>query len=649
MKDYQKFRTVFTAKQVKSLFLQIFLNAFMIDLNLSVSRSLIRLMIFLVVNLTFSSCKKEAAVATGSISGRVVDQLGSALSNVKITLDRQKQQSAITNAKGHFVIENIIVGDYNLLASKDKYISERKAVTVTEDDKSMIDIKLKIGEPTLEVSNESILYSSKGSDNTVQVYSNSAWIVESSEDWLTAQITTGQGNGTLRFFAEDNVTEEPRTAMITISTGTLKKNIKVTQEVKLKLLYVSLSNPISDLVVLHFNKQVEKIKIEALDQNCLSTLNYNADPRAKEVSFTYSCAKMGGSYPFRLILNDRIDTYTEDVTVDFFSKRLSFKREGYLGYPNCYVFEDTKTLWICGIDEREIQEVDIETFQIVRSYTVPIKVGRLCFNPYNKLIYITGESPDFYMLDPVAHKIVAKKTIAPIPGDFPAYPEIYPTMMCFTKSGLGIMTCQGIGPYAGTWKMIDSRKDNLVYYYKNKSEMEDIGDIELNSDQTRLILKRNFNNDLYSFDPLKEVIKVILPPVPGGIGNVKSNKKNENMMFIQVYHQYLYNPGTNYVSQVSYLPNAYKADFSYRPGEDGIVYAFDADNYLQVLDYKSASTILKFPIINQLSRGQMITTTDGRYLIASGETTIYRFDTELLSRRHGIKNSSFKNLNAFRK
>jgi hypothetical protein len=625
----------------------------MFNLNLSVSRMLIRLLIFFTVNVTLSSCKKDNAVASGTISGRVVDQLGSALSNVKITLDGQSHQSATTSATGAFIIENVIVGDYNVLASKDKYISANKAVTVTEDGMSTADFKLQIGEPTLKLSTDAFLYSSRSSGNAVEVYSNSAWTVESSADWLKPEITAGQGNGTVTFYAEENATEEARTATITISTGTLKKNVNVTQDVKLKLLYVSLSNPISDLVVLHFNKPVDEIKIEALNQYCLSTLDYNAHPQATEVSFSYSCAELGGSYPFRLTLKDKIATYTEDVKVDFFSKRLTFSREGYISYPNCYVFEDTKTLWICSIDERVIQEVDIETFQIVRTYTLPIKVGRLCFNPYNKLIYITGESPDFYMLDPVAHKIVGKKTMTPIPGDFEAYPEIYPTMMGFTKSGIGIMTCQGSGPYAGTWKMIDSRKDNLVYYYKDRSAMENIGDIAVSSDQTRLIVKRNFNNDLYSFDPLKDDIKVILPPVAGGIGDVKPNKKNGNMMFVQVYHQYLHNPETNYLSQISYLGHAYKGDFSYRPNEDGIVYAFDADDYLQVLDYRSATTILQFPILNGMNSGETISTTDGKYLIASSGTTIYRFDTELLSRKTGSKasnkTSSIKKLNAFRK
>lgn len=617
----------------------------MINLDLSVHPRLILFLAVLACVLSFHSCKKEKETpfATGSISGKVVDAFGKPLDDVKITLDGQIKQSVVTNASGEFVFKIVTVGDYHVLASKDKYISESKAVTVTQENGSVIDFQLQVGEATLDINTEAFLYSFKTSGNTVDVSSNSAWLVETSADWIVPEMGSGQGNQSLSIYAKENTSEEERTATITISAGAVKKIIHVIQDFKLKLVSISLTHPISDSVVLHFNKRVEEIWIDPLDQDCETRICCSSKPESSEVRFQYDCARMGGSYPFLLKLKDKLEAYTENITVDFFSKRLSFSPEDNINYPNAYVFEDTKTLWVCG--KNAIKEVDLESFQIVRTYTLPIKVGRLCYNPYNKLIYITGESADFYMLDPLAHKVVGKKTIVPIRGDDAAYPEIYPTMMGFTKSGLGVMTCKGSGSYAGTWKMIDSRKDNLVYYYKDRETMEDIGNIDVNAEQTRLLLKMNYANELYSFDPLNESINLILPPVSGVVSHVKPNKKNENMLFLQLSQQYLYHPETKYLSHISHLANGYKGDFSYRQNEEELVYAFDADSYLQVLDYKSGSSILQFPVLSQLRMGEMISTTDGKYLIASGGTTLYRFDTELLS--PGKKSSIMKNTKAF--
>lgn len=622
----------------------------MTNLNLSVYYRLILVLAVLSCVFSFHSCKKEKETpfATVSVSGKVVDAFGKPLADVKITLDGQIKQSALTNSSGEFVFKIVTAGDYRVLASKDKYISESQEVTVSQENVSSIDFHLLVGEATLEISTEDFLYSFKTSGNTVDVSSNSAWLVETSADWLTSEVGSGQGNQTLSIYAKENTSDEERTATITISAGAVKKTIHVIQDFKLRLVSISLTHPISDSVVLHFNKRVEEVWIDPLDQSCQTRICCSSRPESSEVRFKYSCARMGGSYSFLLQLKDKLEAYRENITVDFFSKRLAFEREGYSGSPNCYVFEDSRTLWVCGLDQNLIQEVDLESFQVVRTYTLPIRVGRLCYNPYNKLIYITGESADFYMLDPVAHKVIGKKTIVPIRGDHAVYPEIYPTMMGFTKSGLGVMTCKGSDAQAGTWKMIDSRKDNQVYYYKDRETIEDIGKIDVNAEQNRLLLKMNYANELYSFDPAKEDINVILPPVSGVVSQVKPNKKNGNLIFLQANHQYLYNPGTKYLSQLSYLRHGCKGDFSYRSNEEELVYAFDANNYLQVLDYKSGSAVLQFPILNQLSTGEMLSTTDGKYLIASGGTTLYRFDTELLSPKKGRSAiSNMKNRQAF--
>lgn len=69
-----------------------------------------------------------------------------------------------------------------------------------------------------------------GSTATFNVTSNTAWSVSSNQTWLTANPSTGTGNGTVTLTTELNPTIVSRTATVTISaSGTTSQNITVTQ------------------------------------------------------------------------------------------------------------------------------------------------------------------------------------------------------------------------------------------------------------------------------------------------------------------------------------------------------------------------------------------------------------------------------------
>lgn len=82
----------------------------------------------------------------------------------------------------------------------------------------------------LELDTESLSFTKDGGSSTVSVTSNTDWTVSDDADWLTVSPQSGKGNGSVTVTAAANTTYEARTATITVTVGTITKNISVTQD-----------------------------------------------------------------------------------------------------------------------------------------------------------------------------------------------------------------------------------------------------------------------------------------------------------------------------------------------------------------------------------------------------------------------------------
>lgn len=82
----------------------------------------------------------------------------------------------------------------------------------------------------LELDTESLSFTKDGGSSTVSVTSNTDWTVSDDADWLTTSTQSGKGNGSVTVTAAANTTYEARTATITVTAGTVTKNISVTQD-----------------------------------------------------------------------------------------------------------------------------------------------------------------------------------------------------------------------------------------------------------------------------------------------------------------------------------------------------------------------------------------------------------------------------------
>lgn len=85
--------------------------------------------------------------------------------------------------------------------------------------------------PELDVNREILVYTKVGGDATVEITSNQKWEIEIEEtEWLSASSLEGEGDATITFTATPYGLAEPRENLITVKSGTLSKEIAVTQE-----------------------------------------------------------------------------------------------------------------------------------------------------------------------------------------------------------------------------------------------------------------------------------------------------------------------------------------------------------------------------------------------------------------------------------
>ena len=87
--------------------------------------------------------------------------------------------------------------------------------------------------PDLTLSALEINVASKANSTTsVTLKSNVAWTAVSDQAWLTIDFASGNGDQTLSFTAEENVSAEQRTAIVTVLANNVPQTITVTQEGK---------------------------------------------------------------------------------------------------------------------------------------------------------------------------------------------------------------------------------------------------------------------------------------------------------------------------------------------------------------------------------------------------------------------------------
>ena len=413
---------------------------------------------------------------------------------------------------------------------------------------------------------------------------------------------------------------------------------------------------IQDSIHVLFNKPISVERIQSNWSSCEAAINFSPTDNNMGVQFSFSCAELGGRYPFSITVKDKEgDSLTENIEVSFYHTKLDL--EGYT--TDMLLINEDKELLISAFNPSRILRYSIESNSILQIYDMstimsPIK---LSYNPYNDQVYVLGNTdpsaedrytginrPDVYTLNYHTGKISLAFTAVPDEKDHPNAPANIPYNIGFTKTGLGVILLKSNGSSALRWKLIDSSKKDKIYAYphfENSTVTEHNYFVNMwtNFNQSKLLLTLEDGSVNYGiFDGTTAEISMLHPGSGTRSYTITPHKKVDKFYVRQLYNQFIMDLKGN-LSKISGLDSRHggKADFSYRNNENNIIYICEEQSFVnepnsfQVLDYNTATTLKSCDVIDDLQ--EFSTTVNGKYGVAQKRnsdksSSIYTFLTD---------------------
>ncbi len=175
----------------------------------------------------------------------------------------------------------------NLTASGNPLITTRQAqvsINVLGLAPGIVTVTQAAGDTTLSVSDETLdIAADANSTVTFDVFSNSPWIIESSETWLTADPASGSDSMTVTLTAEKNPTSSERMATVTVTADNVDPQpIEVTQAAgePTSIDKNSLENSISvylanDMLNIIFDKNISESTVSLVDLSGRQVKHWN--------------------------------------------------------------------------------------------------------------------------------------------------------------------------------------------------------------------------------------------------------------------------------------------------------------------------------------------------------------------------------------
>lgn len=605
-------------------------------------------LIFLIIIIFFStSCKKDKNEETkfGILQGVIVNEFDQPIADVLVELD---SKTVTTNANGVYVFSYVPVGSHKVTASKDAYITKTEDAEIFENETSNLDFKLNSGNTFLEISDSVINIESSDINLEVHVFSNASWMVKENSDWIDLSSQSGEGDEEIIINCSENSSDEPRIDTIVFSSGKIVRSLIIKQFMPIKLIKTegiigNDNTAVKDSVYLLFNTAIQVKSIKSNWEYCSSEISYKLVNDNKGLMFTFSCAELGGRYPFTINVEDENgQKFDKEIEVPFYNNRLNI--EGII--TSYKIIDSENKAWISTHTPNRLIEVSLNSFTITKTIELEFQPRYFTVNPYNNLLYVlSGDlfnsvlDNNIYVFNQQSGLLTKKITFKPEADDHPDYPTIYPYDICFTKSGYGIVLLCEDGASGIDWKVIDSSIDDTTYRHQQRVndywQYPYFKAVHANYDYSKLLLTEMYGSqNIVILDEATHILHKLKPSYPDQGLFITPNKVNSKIFAAQLYSQFIIDlNGT--MSKISSLDNRSdgSADFSYRNGDEGLVYFCD-NEYFRLLDYNNGSTPMWCDAIYRLI--DFTSSIDGKYAYAymlnSPYCYFYRFDTDCFYR-----------------
>ena len=526
-------------------------------------QKLIKLSLFFTLIYTLGCSEKEDTIIekVSNINGKVTNECGFPIEGALIQFD---VYSTLTDEEGNYSLENIIVGEYLITASKETHLPQSITRSFQENESEIFDFVLSL------------------------------------EQGINIQV--------------DEI------------KGIIGNSV----------------NDVADSIRLKFNKPVKIDEIKSNWEYCLSSIDFKQTFNDCGVSFTFSCAELGGVYPFTIEVSDESGNKLEsEISAPFYHKRLDFDGDAQNILDYMFINDD-KEILIATQNPSQISRYSLETFSVVDAYDLPpaFITRKLIFNPFDYKIYFVGSTNEegfLYSLNIQTGEIVEEIKFMPDEDDHPQHPHILPYDIGFTNTEFGIVLLHTAGSSGIRWKIVDiSSKQTTNYPFVNGDVTpgSNFNSISPSYDYSKLFLSVPYlSNTIGVFDGETTHIS-LLKPESGGYGKkIFSDRISDRIYAVELNQQYIIDLDGNMSNIFEfYNLNSY-ADFSYRKNEENYIYHLNNEFHYPsfgIIDYDLPNYIMKCDILHGFET--LKASIDGKYIVSYRNnyemSSLYIFKTD---------------------
>lgn len=401
----------------------------------------------------------------GQLIGIISSEEGLKIDGAQVEIKNSRfSQKVMSNREGRYNFERIPVGDYELSISAETYVATTISVSIVENIVTERNVSLALGTVILEVDKQTFEANIKDGVSSVAVTSNASWIASTTADWITLQEPTGQGNRNLNLIYVANPGDDPREGIIEIKAGTeiRKVTIKQAAPINIKKITPIFGEETSQRVAafeIEFTGPIKDLELRPIISWCqhnYSPVTINA-ARTK-ITYSYSCGRAGGSYPFIIeYKDDRDNGYNKNIHINYFDESLPF--EGLVISTAMVPGKDQ--VWMLTERPSRLHFIDLADFKLLRTIPIPSEQpSHVSYNPFNQQVYVGLMDGRIQVFNSTTVNLSSTITLPPVPfqPDF----NYYVHEMAFTTAGKAVMELYQVGSSGITWLTLDSQQGNVI-------------------------------------------------------------------------------------------------------------------------------------------------------------------------------------------
>lgn len=502
----------------------------------------------------------------------------------------------------------------------------------------------------LRTSESQLLLGPTAGSNEFAISSNDDWKISCQEDWLSFSLTQGRGKQTILINWKANPKNSIRIGTFEVVYSDGKSLVTVEQEsspIQMVNFSGKLGNKafgITDSVRVLFDRPVTVERIYSPWISCVPpTIEYSYTHNRHGVSFTYSCARLGGTYPFEVdVVDDEGHKLAATFDVEFYQKQVRI--DGFI--TSYFVEEENGLYWLSTTNPNSILALSMTDLSIVRKIDLDILPSKIRLNPFNGKMYILNFNRDtnIYVLDMSSGQIVKIIPNLPLEDDHPQYPAIYPTDIDFLSDGYGVVVLKAEGATMFRWKIIDSSNDDEMFIRPQQNDginatRFNFTGLTSNFDKSKIFLMNvGVNADVGVLDQQTKEI-TITRPLEGStrILSIKANRLNSSLFLAHSWHQYIAQdiPGPISKFLFRFYYSDWSNDFDYYSSNGKMIYYLGSGE-IALFDFNSQQVLSWYDALYDMKG--LTATTDGNHLIAyihesstdqsKSSSLMYQFSTQ---------------------